>query len=612
MSTAAPDPAGAGSRAIFAAMDPQLLIGLVLAVALGLFVWGYWRYDLVALMTLIACVALGLVPADGAFAGFSHPAVVTVAAVLVLSRALGTAGVVDIMGGWLGRIGERPLVQAALLTLLVAVFSAFMNNVGALALLLPVAIRIARDGGFPASRLLMPLAFGSLLGGMTTLIGTPPNIIIASYRETSLDQAFGMFDFAPVGVAVMAAGLVLLMVLPRFVLPDRRGEAAPDDLFDIGGYLLELRVDEDSDLIGETQRALEPVLAEKLDGMLVGLRRNGQRSLPQHGNQQIREGDVLVVQADPEKVQAAAEGLGLKLDVDEELAVSLEAADDELVTMEAVVLPDGRIAGHDLRSLALPRRFGVVVLAVARQGQRVSQRLSRIRFRGGDVLLLQGDREALSEATSQLGCLPLADRELSLGAPRKLFIGLGLFLFAIAAVVAGLAPVQIALTAAAAGVVLGGVINLRQAYSAIDWPVIILLGAMIPVGQAFEASGAAASLTAVLLEVGTELPPVVILGALLLTAMLLSDLINNASAAVLLAPIAVALAHSLNVSPDPFLMAVAIGASCAFLTPIGHQSNTLVMGPGGYRFSDYARLGLPLQILVFCLGLPMLLLVWPF
>lgn len=592
-------------------MEPQILIGLILGLTLVLFVWGYWRYDMVAMLALVACLALGLVPADGAFDGFSHPAVITVAAVLVLSRALASAGVVDIVGGWLGRLADHTLLQTALLTLLVGVFSAFMNNVGALALLLPVAIRIARDGGFPASRLLMPLAFGSLLGGMTTLIGTPPNIIIASYRESQLGEGFGLFDFAPVGLAVMAVGMLLLVVLPRFVLPDRRGEAAPEELFEIGDYLLELRVEEDSELLGKSVRELEPELAE-LDGTLVGLSRGGQRILPQQGNQRLREGDVLVLQADPEKVQSAAEGMGLKLDVDDEVAISREAADDELLTMEAVVLPEARMTGSDLRSLALPRRFGVAVLAVARQGQRLNERLSRIRFRGGDVLLLQGDREALSEATSQLGCLPLADRELSLGAPRKLFVSLGLFLASIGAVVAGLAPVQIALTVAAVGVVLGGVISLRQAYGAIDWPVIVLLGAMIPVGQAFETSGAAAALTGGMMSLGGEFPPVVILGGMLLTAMLLSDVINNASAAVLLAPIAVALAQALGVSADPFLMAVAVGASCAFLTPIGHQSNTLVMGPGGYRFSDYARLGLPLSLLVFCLGLPMLLLVWPF
>ncbi|MCP1728206.1 di/tricarboxylate transporter [Natronospira proteinivora] len=591
-------------------MPAHQQILLLLLATLLLFAWGRWRYDLVAGMALLAAVLLDLVPSEEAFNGFAHPAVITVAAVLVISRALGSAGVVDLIAGQVTRIGDRVLIQTFALTLVVAVCSAFMNNVGALALMLPVAIQVAREHGFPVSRLLMPLAFGSLLGGLTTLIGTPPNIIIATYRQTELGEAFAMFDFASVGLLVMAAGIVLVTILPRWVLPDRKGESSPDELFEIENYLLELTVEDDAKVIDDPIRALAEPL-EKVDYTVVGIARGKRIISPVRPHERIRAGDILLVEADPEELQGPAEKLGLSLGGSGELDPE-HFKNDELTVMEAVVLPEAFIEGHTLRTLHLPARYGITLLAVARQGERLRERLGKIRFQSGDVLLLQGEREALQEATSRLGCLPLADRELSVGAPRKLITGLGLFALALGLIVSGLLPVQIALPGAALGMVLSNVLSLRQAYGAIDWPVIVLLGAMLPVGMAFETSGAAGLLASGLLQISGEWPPAVTLGLLLLAAMLLSDVINNAAAAVLLAPVALAIATALGVSPDPFLMAVAVGASCAFLTPIGHQSNTLVMGPAGYRFTDFARLGLPLSLLVFALGLPMILLIWPF
>jgi di/tricarboxylate transporter len=591
-------------------MADHHLIFLVLVGALLLFAWGRWRYDVVAGMALLAAVFLGLVPLDGAFDGFAHPAVITVAAVLVISRALGIAGVVDLVAAQAARIGNRVFLQTLALTLVVAVSSAFMNNVGALALMLPVAIRIARENGFPVSRLLMPLAFGSLLGGLTTLIGTPPNIIIATYRKTELGEAFGMFDFSPVGLVLLVAGVVLISVLPRWVLPDRKGEASPEELFEIENYLIEVTVEEDSSLVGEPVSALEAPL-EKVDYTLVGLAREGRLTSPVRRHERLRAGDELLLEADPEELEGSAKKLGLRLTGDIQLDHENLSGENTAV-MEAVVLPDGMIIGHTLRSLRLPERFGVALMAVARQGERLRERLGRIRFRSADVLLLRGDRETLTEACSAMGVLPLADRELRVGTPRKLLTSVGLFGLALAAVISGLLPIQIALATAALGMVLGNVINLRQAYGAVDWPVIVLLGAMIPVGMAFDSSGAAAMLANTLVNVSGDWPPSFTLALLMISAMTLSDVINNAAAAVLLAPVAVAIAGALEVSADPFLMAVAVGASCAFLTPIGHQSNTLVMGPGGYRFTDFARLGLPLSLLVFALGLPMILLIWPF
>jgi di/tricarboxylate transporter len=587
----------------------QIVVFLVLLAALGLFVWGRWRYDLVALGALLAVVLWGLVPADDAFAGFSHPAVVTVAAVLVLSKGLLNAGVVNVFARQMTRVGGGATVQIAALTLLTAVCSGFMNNVGALALLMPVAAWMARRGGYSPSQALMPLAFGSLLGGMTTLIGTPPNLIVASFRPESSGAPFGMFAFTPVGAAVTLAGVAAISLLNRWLVPIRVDAQQENGLFAIDEYVTELRVLEDSKVAGKTLHDLEASLGDDAEANVIALIRDGRKTIAPSAYAVLRPDDLLLVEATPEDIKTLMDSTKLELaESKDEGEGSLESDDVQL--LEAVVGHGSPLLGRSVAELDLRQRFRVNLLAIARHGQQLKQQLSHIRFVLGDIVLLQGSDEALEQVTSELRCLPLEQRELPLGKRQRIPLAGGLFALGLAATACGLAPVQIALLSVALVMILVGIVSVREAYEAIDWPILVLLGAMMPVGGAFESTGAAELLAGQVARVADWGGTWLLLPALMVGTMLLSNVVNNAAAAVLMAPIAVRVAASADASPDALLMAVAVGASAAFLTPIGHQSNTLVMEPGGYRFGDYWPLGLVVSMIVVLIGTPMILLIW--
>ncbi|MPZ55240.1 MAG: SLC13 family permease [Rhizobiales bacterium] len=586
----------------------QTLAFAILGATLVLFVWARWRYDVVAVLALLAVVLTGLVPPTEALVGFSHPAVVTVAAVLIISRGLQNAGLVDVVVKAVAPLRGRENLQIAAQCLVIAVLSSFMNNVGALALMLPVALRNAYRDGYPPAKSLMPLAFASLLGGLTTLIGTPPNIIIATFRARELGQPFGMFDFTPVGVAVAAAGLVFLVLVGWRLLPiaGRRGEA--EKAFEIDGYITEAQVGDDSKAAGMTIAELEELTESEVS--VVGLIRNDDRRLVPTGFVRIRAGDILVLRGDADALESAIAGAKLVLVGEQDKASELlRSKDVDLV--EAVVSPGSMLIGRTPSSMRLRLIHGVNLLALARQGQQMRERLSQVRFRSGDVLLLQGPAERMPEILATLQCLPLAERTLGIGRQRRLVFAGGLFALAVVLVVAGILPVHIAFIAAAAGFVVADVVKPTEIYTTIDWPVIVLLAALFPVGSALETTGGAALVADGVLRMTEGLGVVWVLLVVLVGTMFISDVINNNATAVLMAPIAATVATRLNVSADPFLMAVAIGASCAFLTPIGHQSNTLVMEPAGYRFGDYWRVGLPLEVVIAAVALPMILLVWP-
>ncbi|MDY7116966.1 SLC13 family permease [Halomonas sp. SSL-5] len=644
-------------------MADSTLVFIVLGLTLAAFVWGRFRYDLVALAALLGSVLLGLVPGDEAFLGFGHPAVITVAAVLVLSRGFERSGVVDVIAEQVLRVGERLFLQLLVLVGTVVVLSGIMNNVGALALLLPVAMRLAREHDASPSLLLMPLAFGSLLGGLTTLIGTPPNIIIASYRGDVTGEGFGMFSFSPVGVVVALAGLAFILLLGWRLVPQRAGKASLDAMFDTAHYLVELRVGEESKANGLSLRELQQELEETIPVLAVV--RNERKRAGHAFFGTLREGDILLMEAGPEEMKLLQDKAGLRLgkeaEEEEQEAEEKEAEETEednqtqqestghnsespveendevtgegrgggkagqekkedkkggvdtegLQLVEAVVRNDSMMVNRTVTQLRLLNQFGLHLVAVARDGGRLKQRLREIRFRPGDVLLLQGGEIELAESLATLGCLPLASRNLTLGQPRMLLVSIAIFAAAILAMIFDLLPAAVALSLAALVTLLVGVLPLREGYQAIDGPVIVLLGAMIPVGEALETSGGAALIAEAMLAWGSEWPVVVTLVGLFVLSMVLSNVVNNAAAALLMAPIAASLAAGFDASVDPFLMVVAVSASCAFLTPIGHQSNTLVMGPGGYRFGDYWKLGLPLSLVVLAVAIPMILLVWP-
>jgi len=586
----------------------QVMVLALLAATLALFVHGKLRYDVVALLSLVAAGLVGLVPAESLFSGFGHPAVITVAAVLAISSALVGSGLVDTVARGLGRIGNRPSVLLIALTGLVTACSAFMNNVGALAVFMPVAVRLARKLSFPASQLLMPLAFGSILGGLVTAVGTPPNLIIAEFRARHGGEPFAMFDFAPVGLGAALAGLLVVWLLGRRVLPHRTGQGTREDLFDIDAYLTELRVPKGSPWAGRAVREL----GDGVDAafVIVGLVR-GKRRLPVPSPREVlREDDVLIVEADAEGTREVIDATGLELEADADLAARFLTSED-VILQEAVVGPDSRLSGRSAEQLDLRRRHGVNLLAVARRGSRLRKRVQRLALRSGDVLLLQGDARAMPDLLRGLGCLPLAERSLTLVSPRREVLALGIFASAVALAATGVLSIATAFVAAALAMLLTGLLALRDVYDSIDWPIIVLLGAMIPVASALETSGAARRVAELVLVLSAGQSAVVALTLLMVATAALSNVINNAATAVLMAPVALAIATGLGASPDPFLMAVTVAASIAFLTPIGHQSNTLVMGPGGYRFGDYWRLGLPVSVVCLAAALPLILLVWP-
>lgn len=591
-------------------MDELIIFG-VLAVALVLFVLGKWRYDVVALLALLVLALVGIVPASEAYRGFGHPAVVTVAAVFVLSRALQNSGVVDVIANCYARIPSIPVLRIFSLSGITAFFSAFMNNVGAVSLLMPVAIRVAERSKELPSRYLMPLAFASLLGGLTTLIGTPPNIIISNFRREEAGGAFQMFDFAPVGVGVAIAGILFIALVGWRLIPSRQAPLALGDTLHIEDYMTEVRVPTDSRFVGKLVRDLEDLAEE--DVAIVGMLRHDAVYGAPSSYEVIDADDIFIVEAAPEDLRSFVDSSGFILegsrDTREDFNQSLSS--DEVTVVEAIVAPGSTARGRTARGLHLHATYGVNLLGVSRRGTRLAHRLGHIAFRAGDVLLLQGKTELVQGAMPRLGLLPLAERELRIGQRRRLFFPLAVFIGAVLLAAFNVVPIQITFVAAAALLLLTGFLTLQSAYQAIDWSVILLLGAMIPVGEALETTGGAARIAMVITDVSGAFPAWATLGIVLVTTLLLSAVINNAAAVILMAPVGIGVAATLGANSDPFLMAVAIGASSAFLTPIGHQSNTIVMGPAGYQFGDYLRLGLPLVVVIVVVAVPLILWAWP-
>jgi di/tricarboxylate transporter len=474
--------------------------------------------------------------------------------------------------------------------------------------MLPVTIRNAHRAGRSPSLILIPLSFATLLGGLVTLIGTPPNIVIASARQEAVGAPFQMFDFTPVGLVVAAVGLIYLATVGWRLIPrDRRGEADAMDLFRIEAYITEARVPEGSALIGTTVRQLEEACENEVS--LMAIYRGKRRLLAPASVERLWQDDILILEGDPSTLEPLLrddklEQTGRRDFKDEDLR------SDEISVVEAVLMPNSPIEGRSMRGLRIHDRYGINLLAVARQGMAPKARLGSIRFQTGDVLLLQGESNTLQQALSAMACLPLAGRGLRPPRRHGPFIPLGVFGFAVGAASVGLVPVHIAFVTAVAAMIVAGTLSLRDVYESIEWPVILLLGALIPIGQALETTGGTALIAGGIVAMADDLPIWAMLGLLMLVSMLLSDLVHNTPTAVLMAPIAISIAHILEMPVDPFLMAVAVGAASPYLTPIGHQSNTLVMSPGGYHFADYARVGAPLDLLILVTAVPMIMWVW--
>lgn len=586
----------------------QIAIFSVLVLVMILFLWGRWRYDLVALFALLVVTLYGLVPAETAFSGFGHPAVITVAAVLIVSRALLNSGVVDYLVRLISKAGENFNVQILILVLAITISSGFMNNIGALALFLPVALNMARKSERSPSLYLMPLSFGSLLGGLITQVGTPPNIIISIFRAETAGAPFRMFDFAPVGAGIALVGILFIVLFGWRLIPQRKGQLSSEELFKINDYITEVVVPEKSALTGKRVRDLENITEG--DVVVVGHVRNDRKLAAPSPYRTFQENDHLIIKADAEDLQELLSISGLQL-TDSDKLDEEALSSEEIIVIEATIATNSVLERRTARGMKLRSLYGVNLLGLAREGGRIRSRPDRVRFRSGDVLLLQGPADTIYEVLPTLGLLPLVERGLRVDQPPRTILGVLIFGVPLALTALGYLSIQVAFTTAALAMVLAGFLSLREIYDSVDWPIIILLGAMIPVSEALETTGGAELLAAGILNVAGSVEPWITLTIILVGSMILSIPVNNAAAAVLMAPIAISVAAGLQVSPDPFLMAVVVGASCDFLTPIGHQSNTLVMGPGGYKFGDYWRMGLPLSIIVTLVGVPLIMLFWP-
>ncbi len=587
----------------------QTIIFTILLVTLVLFAWGKWRYDLVSLAAMSAVLFSGLVTTNEAFAGFGHPAVITVAAVLIISQALQNAGVVDGVAAYIMPHTKSLLMHITLLTALVTFFSAFMNNVGALALLLPVALATAREHDRSPALLLMPLAFGSILGGMTTMIGTPPNVIIATYRADLNGEPFGMFDFTPVGIVIALVGVLFISLIGWRLIPKQRlKENAPEQLFEVGSYLTEVKVQEGSALIDLEVGEIESLNNAEIG--VVGVSRGNRQALKTSPTYKLKEGDILILRGDPATLQSTLDESGLEFQ-----AASGKAFDDltagDLTLTECVVTAGSPLVDRDVAFLRRRTANSVALIGLAHEGRMLRKRLRKYTFKSGDILLLQSEKDYVNDMLGALALLPLAKRGIQIGQPRRVLFALAIFIGVICLGAFHLLPMIGAFILAVLLYSLFGFLPGRDVYRNVDWPIIILLGGLIPVGRALESTGGTELIANSIVDLTQGMPVYLVLAIILVVTMFLSDIINNAATALVMAPISVGIAAQLGVSYDPFLMAVAVGASCAFLTPIGHQSNTLVMGPGGYQFGDYWRMGLPLEIIITVIAVPLILWAWP-
>lgn len=589
-------------------MDESLRLLLLVCLATALFIHGRWRFDLVAFFTLMLAVVIGVVPANHAFSGFSHPAVITVAAVMVLSQTISHSGIIDNLMEKTTPKTRQVSWHVFILSSLSAFLSAFMNNTGALALLIPASLQTSRKKRISPSRLLMPLAFASALGGMITLIGTPPNIIISSIREEALGSPFLLFDFAPVGLLLTVICIAFMVVIGWRLLPLRaKNSRGGNDIFQIQNYVTEVLIPDTSSYVNVTKKQFSKMV--HADFTILGMIRSGRKKLMLRENQRFKAGDILIIEAvhsELKKIQAKG---SLEILSGKKLQSDLQSREVELA--EIVIPPNSRLIGRSFKHSRVHQRYNINLIAISRHGSPVQKRILEAKLQVGDVILLQGSRDSVHEAVNNLKLLPLLERGVHVSSKHHTWLPIGFFIASLMSIALLKLNVGISFCLAILGLILTNTLPIRHVYRFIDWSVIMLVAAMIPVGQALETTGATDIIAKNLLLYAEHWGPHIILIVIMALTMVLSAALNNAATTVLMAPIAIALAHSFDVSIDPFLMAVCIGASCSFLSPIGHQNNVLVMGPGAYKFTDYFLLGLPLEVIILLAGVPSILHFWP-
>ena len=586
---------------------PQYLSIGTLAGMMALFLWGRFRYDVTAIIALLASLALGIVKPKQAFTGFSDDIVIIVGSALVISAAVQRSGLIESALAIVSRRVKTVQSQLLVLTGAVGFGSALVKNIGALAMLMPAAFQMAKKNEASPSVFLMPMAFASLLGGLMTLVGTSPNIIVSRVRQEMIGQPFRMFDYLPVGLGLMLVGLVFLRFGYRLLPKDRRAAPTMGEALDIKGYVTEAKVCPGSTAIDETVDAF--IERHDHDVTITSVLRAGMRSAPDP-QFVLREGDTLIIGGEPDALERVIAGDKLAL-AGQDRDAPAGSEDDEIGVIEAVINNDSQLVGRTAGRMRLQQRFGVNLIAVSRSNQRLTSKLGNINLRSGDVIVLQGPLGLLPERLRDLGALPLAERTLRLGTSSRSWLSVIILAVAMLATATGYVPVAVAFFAAAGLVIVTGTLPVREAYDHVEWPILIMLGALIPVSDSLRTTGASNVIATWLSHTAATLPPWGAVALILVAAMAVTPFLNNAATVLVMAPIAATFATELHYRPDAFLMATAVGAGSDFLTPIGHQCNTLVFGPGGYRFSDYARLGAPLSLLVVVLGTPLIIWAWP-
>lgn len=585
----------------------QIFLFTLLGLVFALLVWGRIRYDLVAFAALIVAVAGGVVPADHAFMGFGHEAVVIIALVLIVSRAMVNAGAVELVARFVLSAGRSLSTHIGIMSVVGAALSAVINNVAALVMLMTLDMEAAEKARRPVAQSLMPLSFATILGGMITMIGTPPNIVVAQFRDRALGAPFSMFDYSPVGLVCALVGIAFVTTIGWRLIPDTGKRATAGGGGETGLFVVEAGVKEGSKVIGRSPSDLYP-LADEHDVSILGLVRRGKRLPGFAASEEIRKSDHLVLEGDPKSIEAFIGAAGLSpAGADEHGGLTGKS----LTLVEAIVPDNARMVGRTALDLRLLYRRGVTLLGVSRQGRRFRERVRNLPIQPGDVVLLLGPESRVADAAEWLGVLPLAEKSHTVIQRSKALFTIAVFAIAVALAVAGLLPLAVALAGAVAVYALFSVVGPREVYEAVEWPVIVLLGSLIPLGLALEESGGTRLIAEAIVAQTGALPAWAILAILMVVTMTLSDFLNNVATALIAAPVGLLVARALDVSPDPFLMGVAVAASCAFLTPIGHKNNTIIMGPGGYRFGDYWRMGLPLELLILAVGVPTILFFWP-
>ena len=585
--------------------DQIIILGLLILMAV-LFIWGRWRYDAISLGVLSVFVLLGYIQPEEAFNGFSHPAVITVALVLLISKGLERSGFISVIGRKLQAYANSEIQFMISITFFAAILSSFMNNIGAMAMLLPITLGICQKMNWNPSKFLIPLSFASILGGMNTKIGTPPNIIISEFRNDFADKDFAFFDFAFAGVPVSILGILFIALIGWRLIKKRPINSENNPLIELEDYLVEMVITENSKLI--EKRALDFRQELDTDTALMGQIDENGKKIEIHGNQKLYEGQILIMKINPDMVADIQQEFGLDIDSENDLT-SIE----DLGGIEAIIVPKSRLIGRKYQYFKRLIGRDLSLLGLWRRGLKFRFRLSNEIFKVGDVLLIanRGEKNNISEKLELAGLMPLWQREFDVARdPTKIFIAFGLFAICLLLVIFNYVPIVVAFLICVIGFVSSKLLTGEGVYRHIDWPVVILLAAMIPIGNTLISYGITDSVSSYLAGLSSTVDYVWLVVLIMIITMFLSDIINNAATAVIMAPLAVSLADKINQPIEPFLMSVAIGASCAFLSPIGHQCNTLVMAPGNYKFGDYWKVGLPLEILIILISVPAIIFYW--